>query len=146
MRKLVIRSAVALVLVAAAARSTYAQDSTKGVHIGLQYRAGTRPGVIVLPMLGVGGDSAQAILQRDLDYGDRLTIIQNVGPVGVTTANVNYQLFSKLGAAAIVQGFLGPTTLHVLVHDVAGQKILATRDFSVPANVGTPEWRFALHA
>jgi TolB protein len=146
MRKLAIRAAAALVLMAAAARGTYAQDSTKGVHIGLQYRPGTRPGVVVLPMLGVGGDSAQAILQRDLDYGDRVTTITNVGNAGVTTANVNYGLFAKLGAAAIVQGFLGPTTLHVLVHDVGGQKILATRDFSVPATVGTPEWRFALHA
>ena len=133
-------------LVAAAAGTTYAQDSTKGVHIGLQYRQGTRPGVVVLPMLGIGGDSAQAIIQRDLDYGDRVSIIANVGNVGVTTANVNYPLFAKLGAAAIVQGFLGPTALHVLVHDVRGQKILVTRDFAVPATVGTPEWRFALHA
>ncbi|HSY82046.1 MAG TPA: hypothetical protein VK807_09800 [Gemmatimonadaceae bacterium] len=146
MRILGIRTAAALVLLTAAAGTTYAQDSTKGVHIGLQYSPGTRPGVVVLPMLGVGGDSAQAIIQRDLDYGDRLTIIQNVGNAGVTTANVNYPLFAKLGARAIVQGFLGPTALHVLVHDVGGQKILVTRDFAVPATVGTPEWRFALHA
>lgn len=142
------RSAAAIVfLTAVAASYTRAQDTThKGVHIGLQYRQGTRPGVVVLPMLGVGGDSAQAMIQRDLDYGDRVTIIGNVGPVGATTANVNYPLFAKLGAAAIVQGFLGPTTLHVLVHDVGGQKILATRDFAVPSTVGTPEWRFAVHA
>jgi TolB protein len=136
----------ALVLLATAAPSAHAQDSTRGVHIGLQYQPGTRPGVVVLPMLGVGGDSAQAIIQRDLDYGDRLTIIANVGSGGVTTANVNYPLFAKLGAAAIVQAFLAPTALHVLVHDVAGQKILATKDYVVPATVGSPEWRFALHA
>lgn len=147
MRQLVLRAAAALVFMAAAARTAYAQDTTqKGVHIGLQYRQGTRPGVVVLPMLGIGGDSAQAIIQRDLDYGDRLTIIANVGNTGATTANVNYPLFAKLGAAAIVQGFLGPTTLHVLVHDVGGQKILATRDFAVPPAANTPEWRFAVHA
>jgi TolB protein len=147
MRILGIRTAAALVLLTAAAGTVYAQDSTtKGVHIGLQYTPGTRPGVVVLPMLGIGGDSAQAIIQRDLDDGDRLTIIQNVGNAGVTTANVNYALFAKLSARAIVQGFLGPTALHVLVHDVGGQKILVTRDFAVPATVGTPEWRFALHA
>src|SRR5579864_1659303 len=108
MRQNAIRAVAAVVLLTAAARTTYAQDSTKGVHIGLQYPAGTRPGVVVLPMLGVGGDSAQAIIQRDLDYGDRVTIISNVGSTGATTANVNYPLFAKLGAAAIVQGFLAP--------------------------------------
>jgi TolB protein len=134
-------------LMIAAARSTYAQDTTqRGVHIGIQYAPGTRPGVVVLPILGVGGDSAQAIIQRDLDYGDRCTMITNVGPGGAGTANVNYPLFSKLGAAAIVQAFLAPTTLHVLVHDVRGQKILVTKDFAVPQNINTPEWRFAVHA
>jgi TolB protein len=139
--------AAALILLAAAAPSLYAQDTTqKGVHIGLQYTPGTRPGVVVLPILGVGGDSAQAIMQRDLDYGDRVTMIQNVGQIPSGTANVNYPLFAKLGAAAIVQAFLAPTALHVLVHDVRGQKILVTKDFAVPQTVNSPEWRFALHA
>jgi TolB protein len=146
MRQFTLAAAAVLVLTAAAARLTYAQDTTRGVHIGLQYQPGTRPGVVVLPVLGVGGDSAQAIIQRDLDYGDRVTIISGIDPGGAGTANVNYPLFAKLGAAAIVQAFLAPTTLHVLVHDVHGQKILVTKDFAVPTTVNSPEWRFALHA
>src|SRR5687768_4849329 len=51
------------------------QDTTRGVRIGLTYRAGTRPGVVVLPVAGVGGDSLQAILERDLDFGDRVTVL-----------------------------------------------------------------------
>ena len=44
-----------------------AQDSSTTVRIGLTYAAGTKPGVLVLPVNGEQGDSVRAILQRDLD-------------------------------------------------------------------------------
>lgn len=112
--------------------------------------AGTKPGVVVLPILGVGGDTAQAIIQRDLDYDDAVQIIpladsSGGGGGGMATAAVNYALFDKLGAAAVIQAFLAPNTLHVIVHDVGGRKVAETRDFPVPASAGTPDWRMALH-
>jgi len=121
-----------------------AQDSTRGVHIGLTYTTGRKPGVVVLPILGVGGDSAHAILERDLDEGDRATVITG-GPAS-PSADVNYALYKQLGANAVVQAFLAPTLLHVIVHDVGGRKIYQTRDFVVPPGVGSPDWRLAIHA
>jgi TolB protein len=138
------RLAIAVVLATALALRAEAQDSTRGVHIGLSYATGTKPSVVVLPILGVGGDSARAIIARDLDYGDRATVIANAN--APQTADVNYALFKQLGAAAVVQAFLAPTALHVIVHDVGARKIYQTRDFPVPLTVGAPDWRLAVHA
>jgi TolB protein len=120
-----------------------AQDSTRGVHIGLTYNTGTKPTVVVLPILGVGGDSARAIVQRDLDYGDRIQVLANAGTAG---ADVNYALYKQMGAAAVVQAFLAPTKLTVKVHDVGARRIYQTRDFIVPSSVGSAAWRLAMHA
>src|ERR1700686_3613337 len=57
---------------------TRAQDTTTtpGVRLGLNYAAGSKPGVIVLPVADeYGDDSLRIIVQRDLDYGDRLNVI-----------------------------------------------------------------------
>ncbi len=122
-----------------------AQDTTRGVRIGLSY-TGTKPGVLVLGILGVGGDSARTILERDLDYGDRVAIISNTGgQISSDPGAVNYRLFAKLGAAAVVQCFLAPASLHAIVHDVANARALQARDFPVPPTVNSPEWRLALH-
>jgi len=140
---LVAVATMATVVIGASAR---AQDTTRGVRIGLGY-AGTKPGVLVLAILGVGGDSARAIIERDLDYGDRVAVISNTnGTIGSNAgATVNYGLFAKLGAAAVVQCFLGPSTLHVIVHDVAQSRVAQARDFVVPPTTNSPEWRMALH-
>ena len=135
---------IALSLACVVVARAGAQDSTKGVHIGLTYGTGGKPSVVVLPILGVGGDSARAIISRDLDYGDRITVIANAN--APQTADVNYPLFKQLGAAAVVQAFLAPTALHVIVHDVGARKIYQTRDFPVPPSVESPEWRLAIHA
>src|SRR5712671_6716062 len=55
-----------------------AQDTTTtpGVRLGLNYAAGTKPGVIVLPVQDeYGDDSLRTIVQRDLDYSDRMNVI-----------------------------------------------------------------------
>jgi TolB protein len=138
------RLAIALIMVGGLAARLGAQDTTRGVHIGLSYGTGGKPSVVVLPILGVGGDSARAIIARDLDYGDRVTVIANAN--APQTADVNYALFKQLGAAAVVQAFLAPMSLHVIVHDVGARKIYQTKDFPVPPSVGSEEWRLAVHA
>ncbi|HVZ76945.1 MAG TPA: hypothetical protein VG818_03085, partial [Gemmatimonadaceae bacterium] len=73
MKTFLVRS---LALLACAALPLRAQDTTqKGVRIGLTYQPGTRPGVVVLPVGGAHGDSVRTIIQRDLDYGDRVNVI-----------------------------------------------------------------------
>src|SRR3954468_3406381 len=55
-----------------------AQDTSaidRGVRIGIVYRPGVRPGMVVLPRTGQGLDSAPAMIARDLDYSDRFEII-----------------------------------------------------------------------
>ena len=59
-----------------AAGTLAAQDTTRvdeGVRVGVDYRPGVRPGLVVLP--GPGLDSVRAIVQRDLDYSDRFEMI-----------------------------------------------------------------------
>src|SRR5687767_1608383 len=146
----------ALVLMAALAfvlrgREAHAQDSSTTVRITLQYAPGTKPGVLVLPIRGVNGDSVRAILQRDLDYGDRANVIAGEAIVMDTTADgsrgkYNYPLYARLGAAAIVQGTVTPTGLHVAVHDVRTQKVERVKDFPIAAPPLSPDWRQQVHA
>ena len=80
MMRLSVRRPGALALMAALAfvlrgSLAFAQDSSTTVRIGLTYAPGTKPGVLVLPVNGMNGDSVRAILQRDLDFGDRANVI-----------------------------------------------------------------------
>ena len=84
-----------------------AQDpQPPGVRLGIDYGVGGRPGVLVLPVGGAAGDSVRAILMRDFDYGDRITVIGSAedpasSPVPAGGAT-NYPLYARLGAAAEV--------------------------------------------
>jgi TolB protein len=146
------RIAFALVVMACAvSTAARAQDSTqRGVRIGLTYQAGTKPGVVVLPVRGAWGDSIQAILARDLDYGDRIDVIGLPGTpaqsaLAGTAGGVSYPLWKSLGAAAAVQATVTATGVHIAVHDVTGRKIVQVAEFSLPSTAGTGDWRLALH-
>ncbi len=97
-----------------------AQDTStidRGVRIGIIYRPGVRPGMVMLPRKGMGLDSVRAIVARDLDYSDRFEIISLPGgdsirlatpsSGGTKTAHsdrtsssaLNYPLYQALGAA-----------------------------------------------
>ena len=128
------------------ARPARGQDTTAGVHIGLTFQPGTKPGVLILPVRGVGGDSVLAILSRDLDFGDRVTVISmSDAGQGPPTAGVNYQLAAKLRASVIVQAFLEPSALHVVIHDVGRKRIADSRVVDLPAALGSADWRLAVH-
>jgi TolB protein len=128
-----------------------AQDTTQAVRIGLTYQAGVKPGVMVLPIAGPGGDSLAAILRRDLDYGDRVTVIGSEATDAAEAARagaggrVNYELFGRLGAAAIVQVSQTATGVQATVLDVGAQRIAQQGTFAIPAGFGSPQWRMAVH-
>ena len=129
----------------------YAQDSSLTVRIGLTYAPGTKPGVLVLPVNGADGDSVRAILQRDLDYGDRANVIAGEAIVMDTSSDgsrgrFNYPLYARLGAAAMVQVTMTATGLHVAVHDVRTQRVERVKDFPLAAPPLSPDWRQQLHA
>lgn len=137
----------ALLAVAVPAR---AQDSTvAGVRIGLVYTPGTRPGVLVLPVGGVAGDSVRAILERDFSHGDRINVIAleaaAIPPFGDGRSKPNYPLFTRLGAAAILQ--VTPTSfgIEVAVHNAAKGVVERSKPFPLPAGTLSPNWRMALH-
>ncbi|HSB56015.1 MAG TPA: hypothetical protein VLD58_16745, partial [Gemmatimonadales bacterium] len=116
-----------------------AQDTThapEGVRIGIEYRPGTRPSVVVLP--GPGLDSARAIVARDLDYSDRFEVI-TLGPRDTTVVAVNpggrtldYALFRTLGAAYAVELAPDGPGVQVRLHDVTTGVVRREQRFTLP--------------
>lgn len=141
MRIVRLASALAVTLLLPAA--LVAQD--QGVRIGLTYTAGTRPGVYLLPMRGPLGDSVRAIIARDLDYGDRVSVIapDSGAPAGGT---LNYPLYARLGAAAIIrleQPMGG--VISAEIHEVGASRVLRKLEPQITAEPFSAEWRMALH-
>src|SRR6266852_4285926 len=69
---------LAILLTAEPLNRLTAQDTStidRGVRIGIIYRPGVRPGLVMLPRTGMGLDSVRAIVARDLDYSDRFEVI-----------------------------------------------------------------------
>lgn len=134
-------TAAAVLAVAAAAVSTRAcgQEPTQpapGVRLGLSYPRGTTPKIIVMPVDSTPGDSVRTIIQRDLDYSDRVTplVLDDMTLMGMTPApgqDYNYGLFANLGVAAIVQGRRTPSGIQVALYDVSAKRQLTSREFRI---------------
>ncbi|HEY6733125.1 MAG TPA: hypothetical protein VI256_04915, partial [Roseiarcus sp.] len=143
-------SLILIVCASTAATVARAQDTTTtpGVRLGLSYTAGTKPGVIVLPVQDdYGDDSLRVIVQRDLDYSDRTTVIALddktlSGLVPPPGGKINFPLVAKFGAALLVR--MTPTTqgLHVAAYDVAKGQLLQSEHFLFDRR--DRDWRFAL--
>lgn len=141
---------LAILACAAVATPGRAQDTTTtpGVRLGLSYAAGTKPGVIVLPVRDDDADSLRMIVQRDLDYSDRMNVIALdmptvTGLVPAPGEKINFPLVAKFGAALLVR--MTPTTqgLHVAAYDVARGQLLQSEHFLFDRR--DRDWRFALH-
>jgi TolB protein len=123
-----------------------AQERPQGVSLTLEYEAGRRIALMVLPIRGAAGDSIKTILERDLDFSDRF---QHVPATAAPDfgAPLNYGLLARAGAAGVVQAQLLPSGwLRVLLHDVAGKAVRQQGDFPLPAAVNTDAWRLGVHA
>ena len=124
-----------------------AQDTIpQGVRVGLTYDPSSRPGVFVTSVAGANADTVRAMLARNLDFGDRLTVISaDAGPPPV--GRINYELYAKMGASALVQASVTPQgSLHVAVHDIAGKKVLNVSDFAFNGSKElSPAWRMVVH-
>ncbi len=122
----------------------------EGVRLALTYTPGTRPAVLVLPVEGAEGDSVRAILQRDLDFDDRVTLISLDGTAARhllprAGGEIDFDRFAPFGATAIVEPRLTPTGLTMRVYDVSARKLGRAADFTLPVDVYGPGWRMALH-
>jgi TolB protein len=128
-----------------------AQDTTAapGVRLGLNYAPGTKPGVIVLPVQDdYDDDSLRTIVQRDLDYSDRMNVIAldyqtAKGLVPPAGGKLNFALVAKFGADLLIR--ITPTTegLHVAAYDVSRGQLLESDHFLFDRR--DRDWRFALH-
>lgn len=128
-----------------------AQDTTAapGVRLGLNYEAGTKPGVVVFPVRDdYDDDSLRVIVQRDLDYSDRMNVIalDNETLSGLVPApgeKINFGLVGKFGAALLVRMTPTNTGLHVSAYDVGRKQLLQSEHFLFDRR--DRDWRFTLH-
>ena len=146
-----------------AAQDTSAID--RGVRIGIIYRPGVRPGLVVLPVRQPTLDSVRAILNRDLDYSDRFEVITLPGgdtirlggtdpaaarppATGATRPRpagaLNYPLYRALGADFAVEARLVGDTSVIVVHDVMGGAVRRTFRQRLPA-LSESGFRLAVH-
>jgi TolB protein len=129
-----------------------AQDTTyRGITLVGNYDPlRDKLGIVVLPVSGPFGDSVRTIIRRDLDYGDRFTPIDfDASDPSVLRAaggtGLNYPMFARLNAAAVVEITTVPTGLHVALHDVAKGQVLNVSEFAMPSSALSRDWRMAVH-
>ena len=142
-------SILAALLAFAPVRLVAQDTTTRGVRIGLSYDPSGKPGVVVLPVSGVNVDSLEAIVARDLDFGDRVNVIVlDAASAGAATRSSipNWALLAKLGAAAAVQVTPTPTGMHVAIYNVATKQTARIRDYPAPPTRQARAWRAAVHA
>jgi TolB protein len=100
----------------------------------------------MLPVPGSGGDSVRAIIERDLDFSDRVEVLgRSAFDATAMSGSANYPIWRRLGAAAVVQATMTPAGVRVALHDVAQGRVLDTRDFALRGTVSSREWRMAVH-
>jgi len=150
-QRLITCAALAACLGVPARAMAQQQDTTRGVRIGLTYQPGTKPGVVVFPVSGAGGDSLQAIVQRDFDYGDRIEVIdgdavQQTAKQQAAKNAIDFTVWKSLSAAAVVQISVMGSTAHVNVYDVAAKKVAASHDVQVSGSPTAENWRMSVHA
>jgi TolB protein len=122
----------------------------EGVRLTLTYTPGSRPAVLILPVAGAEGDSVRAILQRDLDFDDRVTLISlDAGAARALMPRAGGEIdlarFAPFNATALIEPRLTPAGVTVRVYDVAGGKLARSAEFPLPVDVYGPGWRMALH-
>jgi len=149
-----IKFPVFLLGLVASAGTVMAQDTTRveeGVRIGVDYRPGMRPGLVVVP--GTGLDSVRAMVRRDLDYADRFEMITVADlPQGSTSgrgsaeaaSGVNYDLYRSLGAQFAVELLPASSGVTARLHDLGEAKMQSQKSVTLPATTAV-DFRLEVH-
>jgi TolB protein len=119
-----------------------AQDT---VRVGITYRPGVRPGLVVLPAPGL--DSVRAIVDRDLAFSDHFEVISLAQGTGVPRgpAAINYPFYRQLGAALAVELVSGAGNQVLLrLHDLAAERLREELIFT-PDRSGAGDTRLSIH-
>ena len=120
-----------------------------GVRLGLIYgEGGKRPGIYVLPVAGAPGDSLRTIVTRDLDFGDRVTVLPKATalPMPSGAAVIDYAAATRLGINGVVQLTIVAGGASVVLFDVAARQVLQRKAVSLPGAPNSAAWRLAVHA
>jgi TolB protein len=143
---------LAVLALAGAAAPLAAQDTTRAqdaIRLGIEYRPGTRPGLVVVP--GPGMDTLRAMVRRDLDYSDRfeMVLLQDPGSSGppgpaTGTGGVNYGIYKALGAAFAVELSEAPAGVTARLHDLNLSRLRNQQTFTLPAATD-PAYRLEVH-
>lgn len=139
------RFAVTLALMAGLAAPLLAQDQERAqdaIRIGITYRPGDRPGLVVVP--GPGIDSVRAIVKRDLDYSDRFQIIQvpTIGAAGAVNVELYRNQFGADHAVELVA--LAGGAVRARLHDLATGSVRNEQVFPLPSPSAS-DFRMAVH-
>lgn len=122
-------------------QNTDQQRAQDAIRIGITYRPGSRPALVVVP--GPGLDSVRAIIRRDLDYSDQFQMIDV--PATSTGGQLNYDLYRRqFGADQAVELLGAPGGVMVRLHDLAAARIRNQQTFAIPP-AGAPGFRLAVH-
>ncbi|CAN5895068.1 Tol-Pal system beta propeller repeat protein TolB [soil metagenome] len=141
---------LAPLLLSMAAAPLAAQDTTQvreGVRLGLEY-SGTRPGLVMLP--GLGLDSVRAIVRRDLDFTDRFEMVggdfssAGASDPGEQSGTVSYGIYKTMGAQLGVQLSPAAGGVTARLHDISLQRVRNQGTFTLPAETD-PGYRLELH-
>lgn len=95
------------------------------------------PAVVVLPIDGTPGDSTRTIIQRDLDYGDRIqplildsTTMADVWKPG--ESRISFSPLAQTRANFVVRGRPTPTGLRIEIFDVPRGRLRQEASFRLP--------------
>ena len=119
-----------------------------GVRLGLIYGdGGSRPGIYVLPVAGATGDSLRAIVMRDLDFGDRVTVLPKTTALPTPGAGraIDYAAAARLGINGVVQLVPASGGVTVVLYDVTTKQVLQRKTVSLPGSANGAAWRVAVH-
>ncbi|MGH7525751.1 MAG: hypothetical protein ACREMX_03515 [Gemmatimonadales bacterium] len=131
-----------------------AQDTTQvqeGVRVGVDYRPGTRPSLIVIP--GAGLDTLRAVVRRDLDFSDRFEMIAvadsapaSAGsrPGGGTAPGINYGLYKLYGAEFAVELTEASGGVTARLHDLNLNRVRSQQTVPLPSATD-PGYRLEVH-
>ncbi len=149
MRRLLALLATVSVAVPLAAQDT--SQVQEGVRVGVDYRPGTRPSLIVIP--GPGLDTLRAVVRRDLDFSDRFEMLAvgdsapaSVGsqPGGGTASGINYGLYKLYGAEFAVELTEASGGVTARLHDLSLNRVRSQQTVSLPP-AADPGYRLEAH-
>jgi TolB protein len=135
-------------LLLAAVAGVPALVAQPGVRLGLIYgEGGQRPGIFVMPIAGTAGDSLRTIIMRDLDFGDRVTVLPKTTalPTPAGGAPIDYTAAGRLGINGVVQLVAVSGGLSLVLYDVAARQVLQRRLVVLPGAPNSASWRLGVH-